>query len=145
MVATGLIWLADFNSRRRSTKHASELWYCFGDSVSDAVKQRLASLSSDHLGACIRLVELKDACADGITKPKARRRHLRWPVRYGISSEALAWSSRIAGLASDRIEVRNLMWKAGVRFLINGLEFARVTEGASLQIEYGVRERSLAS
>ena len=64
------------------------------DSAPDAVKQRLASLSSDHLGACIRLVELKDACADGSTKAKARRRHLRWPVRYGISSEALAWSSQ---------------------------------------------------
>jgi hypothetical protein len=110
--------------------------------VSDAVKQRLASLSADHLGARIRLVELEDICADGITKPKGRRRHLRWPIRYGISSEALDWISCIAGLARDRIEVRDLIWKAGVRFLINGLEFARLTEGRSFQIEYGVRERS---
>ncbi len=41
MVATGLIWLGDFNSRRRSTKQASELWYCFLEPASDAVRLRL--------------------------------------------------------------------------------------------------------
>ncbi|MBX3276497.1 MAG: hypothetical protein KF868_00710 [Acidobacteria bacterium] len=138
VASAGLLWLAAYNSLRKPQTRAQELWYMLPCGKSETALSRLSMLSADHLGAAIRCFEF-DPQSTGIREVEpemetgavtfARRVH--WPANHRCKSSGFVdyWRNRIIDLSPDLIDVHSHSMRCGLRFSINGLDFARVDCG----------------
>lgn len=138
VLAAGLIWLAGFNEKREGRKRAKRLWLCLPQARAQITSERLTLIDAAHLGAQIECFEVDETqSALSALRPftqseliNSHERELRWPPTVSKQS---AWHDRIVSLAPDLIEVRRDDWRDQESYAINGLEFARVVQVATIQ------------
>lgn len=139
VAAAGLLWLAAYNHHRKPQSRAEELWYVLPYGKSETALSRLSMLSADHIGATIRCFEFDPQSTDirevepllenAAAVTFAHRVH--WPADHCCRASDLVdyWRERIIALAPDLIDVRSHASHCGLRFSVNGLDFARVDCG----------------
>lgn len=150
LLVGGLLSLDHFNSRNMRRRTANELWLCSERPPERMMRSRIDWIDPHRLAARIRLIDFRGNCASGPIKRRTHRVQLRWPsVRpefmydsdKELSRTVTEWTNLILSIARDHIEVRPLSRSQGVRLMINGLEFVRITVGNMPRLEYGVFER----
>ena len=152
IVASGLVWLEQKQSRSLAQpmagKPVREVWFIVPAERSMTLWERIPMLSGAHLGCRFRCFELDEAGdrlipVEPVTQGELFHRHprdLTWPnfVLPPAGWAEHSWHHRILALAPGRIEGRYRPGPDWTRYLIEGLEFARVPRRRPEAATFGV-------
>lgn len=145
IVASGLIWLANFNRDKDAFARARRLCYCLPSGRAQTVIERLVMLDFSklpgQLDARIECYEVNERRAELISTAMASQsellnlhpREIDWPENLQVET---VWRERILDLAPEIIESRNIAGRES--YSVNGLEFARYIAGENPRVTFGV-------
>ncbi len=148
MLTAGLIWLGEYNLRRRPGQRAGRLRLCLPPGRLLTTIERMALLDTAHYGGSLECYGFDEAsCALTPIRPftqtellSAHPREIVWP----LSPPELArlggdWMRRIVALAPEVIEVAHRAGRDEISYSIHGIEFARQSLGDGRgEIRFGI-------
>ena len=145
IVATGLVWLTEFNARRDYAQQARRLIFCVPHDHADTIIERLTFLSAAHCDAQLECLTVNQSTGELtpvalVSQAELLTTHtaaLQWPETHALTDAQLRWIERITPLAKDVIELRApASPQDSARLLWHGLEFARVNTAG--RAEFGI-------
>ena len=145
IVATGLVWLTEFNARRAYAQQARRLIFCVPHDHADTIIERLTFLSATHCAARLECLTVNQqsgeltpvALVSQVELLTTHMAALQWPEPHSLAEPQQRAVERITALANDVIEMRPLVSpQDSARLLWHGLEFARVN--ATGRAEFGI-------